>query len=227
MYSDLRSFIAELRRRNDLIEINVATDPKLEIPEIHRRVVAQGGPALLFKSAGSQFPVVTNLFGTKDRVDLAFGTRPEKLVSSLAALPHRLLPPSLKKLWGERSLFSQLLRIGMKRNRSGSVLENRIVPPRLNDLPLLTTWSEDGGPFITLPLVYTEHPDTHQHNLGMYRMQRFSDHSTGLHMQIGKGGGFHLHRAAERGEKLPLNVFLGGPPPLILRPISPIPENVW
>jgi UbiD family decarboxylase len=93
-------------------------------------------------------------------------------------------------------------------------------------LPLLTCWPEDGGAFVTLPLVYTEHPDTHVHNLGMYRIQRHDPTTTGVHWQIGKGGGFHHKVAEDRGEPLPVNLFVGGPPGLILSAIAPLPENV-
>jgi UbiD family decarboxylase len=96
----------------------------------------------------------------------------------------------------------------------------------LGRLPVLTTWPEDGGPFVTLPLVYTEHPDGHGHNLGMYRLQVHGPASTGMHWQIGKGGGFHYAAAEARGEALPATVFLGGPPALILAAIAPLPENV-
>src|SRR5690606_15018743 len=98
--------------------------------------------------------------------------------------------------------------------------------PRLDRLPALTTWPEDGGPFVTLPLVYTEHPDGHGHNLGMYRMQIHGPTTTGMHWQIGKGGGFHYAVAGERGHPLPVTVFLGGPPALTLSAIAPLPENV-
>jgi 3-polyprenyl-4-hydroxybenzoate decarboxylase len=90
----------------------------------------------------------------------------------------------------------------------------------------VTSWPEDGGPFITLPLVYTENPDGGGHNLGIYRMQVYDQATTGMHWQIGKGGGFHHARAAARGEDLPVTVFLGGPPALILAAVAPLPENV-
>ena len=90
----------------------------------------------------------------------------------------------------------------------------------------ITCWPEDGGPFVTLPLVYTQHPDKPGHNLGMYRLHVYDRASTGMHWQIGKGGGFHYARAEARGEPLPVTVFLGGPPALILSAIAPLPENV-
>jgi UbiD family decarboxylase len=99
-------------------------------------------------------------------------------------------------------------------------------PARLDQLPVLTTWQEDGGPFITLPLVYTENPVTGKHNLGIYRMQVYDAGSAGLHWQIQKGGGFHYHEAERLEQNLPVTVFLGGPPALILAAIAPLPEDV-
>jgi UbiD family decarboxylase len=91
---------------------------------------------------------------------------------------------------------------------------------------VLTTWQEDGGPFITLPLVYTEHPTTGKHNLGIYRMQVYDESTAGLHWQIQKGGGFHYHEAESAGQSLPVTVFLGGPPALIISAVAPLPEDV-
>ncbi len=227
MCNDLREFLNILRCENDLIEISAPVDPHLEAAEIHRRVIGAGGPALLFKNIrGAKFPLATNLFGTKKRIDLAFGTRPEAFISRAAKLPETLMPPSLGKLWGHRDVLRDLLKVGLKQRNSGAVKHSRLMPPRLRDLPLLTTWEEDGGAFITLPLVHTQHPRTHIPNLGMYRLQRFDDATTGFHCQIGKGGGFHLQAAKALGRKLPVNVYLGGPPALILSAIAPLPENV-
>jgi UbiD family decarboxylase len=97
---------------------------------------------------------------------------------------------------------------------------------RLDRLPALTCWPEDGGPFLTLPLVYTERPDGHGHNLAIYRMQLHDPRTTAMHWQIGKGGGFHYTVAEGRGEALPVTVFLGGPPALTLAAVAPLPENV-
>jgi UbiD family decarboxylase len=96
----------------------------------------------------------------------------------------------------------------------------------LDRLPAITSWPEDGGPFITLPLVYTTHPDRHGHNLGMYRMHVHDARSTGMHWQIGKGGGYHYAVAEARHQSLPVTVMLGGPPALILSAVAPLPENV-
>ncbi len=226
-HPDLRSFLSELRKRKDLLEINVEVDPFLEAAEIHRRVIHAGGPALLFnRMRGSSIRVVTNLFGTEERTHLAFGSRGLEFVRDAVSLIDELVPFSPEKLWEKRGFFKQLLNLGKATTSDAPVAEVAQVPPRLSSLPLLTTWSKDGGPFFTLPLVYTEHPHTQVENLGMYRMQRYDDEYTGMHMQIGKGGGFHLSVAREDGRPLPLNVFLGGPPAMIMSAIAPLPENV-
>ncbi|MBA3321700.1 MAG: UbiD family decarboxylase [Pyrinomonadaceae bacterium] len=227
MHRNLRSFIDLLVRENDLAQIEAEVDPYLELAEVHRRVIARGGPALLFKRVkGSRYPVVTNLFGTARRIELAFGPKPEKLVREVVHVAESLLPPKPAALWQHRQLALEALKLGTRKTSNAPVTEVIDRPARLDELPVLTTWQEDGGAFFTLPLVYTEHPETGKHNLGMYRMQRFDAHTTGLHWQIHKGGGFHYHAAEKKNEPLPVTMFLGGPPALILAAIAPLPEDV-
>jgi 4-hydroxybenzoate decarboxylase subunit C len=224
---NLRQFLDILRQERDLVVIDVEVDPHLEVAEVHRRVIDQGGPALLFKRVkGSLFPVVTNLFGTAKRIELAFGTHPFELIRQVVQLVETLLPPRLSKLWESRNLAWEGLKLGTRRVKHGPVLEVLQHPANLGSLPVLTTWKEDGGPFVTLPLVYTEHPHDKRHNLGMYRLQRYDATSTGMHWQIQKGGGFHYSVAEQLNQPLPVSVFLGGPPAMILAAISPLPENV-
>ena len=223
----LREQLALLEKEGELQVVEAEVDARLEIAEIHRRVIAEGGPALLFKSVkGSPFPVVTNLFGTRKRVELAFGTRPRAFLEELVRFAERSMPPTLSALWGARSLIAGAARIGTKQRRRGPVLEVVERPPRIERLPALTSWPEDGGPFLTLPLVHTRSPSSGKPNLGMYRIQIHGPATTGLHCQIHKGGGFHLHEAEERGEALPVAVMLGGPPALVLAAIAPLPEDV-
>ncbi|KPJ99431.1 MAG: 4-hydroxybenzoate decarboxylase, partial [Desulfobacterales bacterium SG8_35] len=209
---DLSAFLSILKKESELLEIDARVDPNLEIAEIHRRVIARGGPALLFTNvADSRFPVATNLFGTSRRMELAFGSRPQKFVKELVQAAETLMPPSFEKLWSMRSLIFDGLKVGTKTVRSGPILEVHKEPPKLTELPLLTSWHSDGGPFVTLPLVYTEHPETGGHNLGMYRIQRYDDTSTGIHWQIHKGGGYHYFAAEQKNEALPLTLYIGGP----------------
>jgi UbiD family decarboxylase len=198
--ADLRAFLSILRSEGELVEVDAPVDWNLEAAEVHRRVIAAGGPALLFKNVkGASFPLVTNLFGTAKRVNLAFGSKPEEVVSRVAKLPEELMPPSLGKLWGQRDLFGSLAKVGLKQRARGPICEVADEPPRLDRLPALKTWARDGGPFVTLPLVLTRDPETDVPNLGMYRVQVFDEESVGVHFQIGKGGGFHLHRAEQLG----------------------------
>ena len=227
MFSDLRAFLDQLRRDRDLVEISAPVDPVLEAAEIHRRVIAAGGPALLFTNIkGAAFPLVTNLFGTPRRAELAFGKRPLDFIKRVVHLAETVLPPTPAKLWGARDVGLELLKVGTKRMATGPIREVVTSDVRLDQLPVITCWPDDGGPFVTFPLVYTEHPEKPGHNLGMYRLQVYGKNSTGMHWQIGKGGGFHYARAETRNEALPVTVFLGGPPALILSAIAPLPENV-
>ena len=226
-FPDLRSFIDDLRRDNDIVTVEAPVDANLEIAEIHRRVIAAGGPALLFTNvANADFRLVTNLFGTARRAERAFGERPLRLIRRLVELAETILPPTPSVLWGARDVGMELLKVGMRKVPKGPVVDTVTANVRLDRLPALTCWPEDGGPFITLPLVYTTHPDKRGHNLGMYRMQVYDAHTTGMHWQIGKGGGYHYAIAEQRGQPLPVTVFLGGPPALILSAIAPLPENI-
>jgi UbiD family decarboxylase len=227
MHRNLRSFLELLRREHDLVEVGAEIDPHLELAEVHRRVIERGGPALLFTNVkGSRYPVVTNLFGTERRIEHAFGPKPEALVRRVVNVAESLLPPKPAALWQQRTLALEALKLGTRRVRRAPVAEVFDSPARLDELPVLTTWQEDGGPFFTLPLVYTEHPATRKHNLGMYRMQSFDARTTGMHWQIHKGGGFHYHEAEAANQSLPVTMFLGGPPALILSAIAPLPEDV-
>lgn len=224
---DLPSFLEVLRKESELLEITEPADPYLEIAEIHRRVIARGGPALLFTNVkGSRFPVVTNLFGTARRLELAFGRRPQQFVAGMVQAAETMLPPTFKKIWSMRSLLGQGLKVGLKTVRDAPVMEVCQSPPNLAELPMLTSWHSDGGPFVTLPLVYTEHPDGLGHNLGMYRIQLHDETTTGIHWQIHKGGGYHYYAAEQKNQPLPMTLLIGGPPALMMAAIAPLPENI-
>ncbi len=227
MHKNLRSFVETLRGENELTEIEAEVDPYLEIAEIHRRTIDGQGKALLFKNVkNSKFPVVTNLFGTAKRIDLAFGKKPQELVKKAVEMVEVLLPPKPKELWNYRDLAFSALKLGTKKVRRAPILEVYKKPANLEEIPLLQLWHEDGGHFITLPLVYTESPRSGKHNLGMYRIQRYDAETTGIHWQIHKGGGFHYSEAEKLNESLPVTIFLGGAPALMLSAIAPLPEDI-
>jgi UbiD family decarboxylase len=217
-----------LRRDRELAVVTAPVDARLEAAEIHRRVIAAGGPALLFTNVkGAAFPLATNLFGTARRAERAFGQRPFALIRNLVRTAQEILPPTPGKIWSAMGLGRELLHVGTTSARRGPVTEVVTADARLDRLPILTCWPEDGGPFFTLPLVYTQPPGAPgPSNLAIYRMQVHDARTTGMHWQIGKGGGFHYAAAEAKGEALPVTVFLGGPPALLLAAVAPLPENV-
>lgn len=150
-FSNIRSFIHTLKRENELAVIEAEVDPYLEIAEIHRRVIEEGGPALLFTNVkGSPFSVATNLFGTTRRVDMAFGPRPEQFANKCIEAVNRFMPPSPKKLWEERSLVKELLgllKVGMKDVSSAQapIMDVKRTDMPMKGLPALTSWQLDGG----------------------------------------------------------------------------------
>lgn len=225
-YRNLSDFIALLRSEGEVIDIHEPLDPHLVIPEIQRRVVACKGPALLFHNViGSSFPVVTNLFGSHKRIDLAFGREPGQVIRDLVHIVENMLPPkSIGQVWQQRHLVPKLLKVGLKTRKSGAILANSL--DSLTALPALTCWPEDGGPFVTLPLVYTQDPHTGKGNLGMYRVQIQGARQAGMHIQIHRGGGNHHHQAELDNEPLPAAVFVGGHPALSIAAVAPLPEDV-
>ena len=226
-FPDLRSFIQSLERDGDLVRVKAEVDPNQDITIIQHRVLAANGPALLFENVkGSPYRVVSNLFGTEARVRRVFGRPPAEIGGELAGLAEALMPPTGAAAWKNRRLLLRLLSARLRNCRSGPVLDEIQTPPQLTRLPCLTCWPLDGGPFFTLPLVHTVDPETGAGNLGIYRMQRYDDTSTGMHWQIEKGGGFHFQKACRLGQPLPISVFLGGPPALTLAAIAPLPEGV-
>ena len=227
MHKNLRSFLALLKKEDEIVEVNAEVDPYLEIAEIHRRVIEQKGKALLFRNVkGSEFPLVTNLFGTNKRIDLAFGTRPQEFVRRAVKFAESIIPPRVSTLWNYRDIGRTGLKLGTKRVRHAPVMEKSQPQVDLGKIPLIQLWHEDGGFFFTLPLVYTESPVSGKPNLGIYRMQRYDERTTGMHWQIGKGGGFHYFEAEQKEQSLPVTVFLGGPPALIISAVAPLPEDV-
>jgi 4-hydroxybenzoate decarboxylase subunit C len=225
--TNISGFLECLKQERLLHVIDAPVDPYLELAEIQRRVVAQQGPALLFTNVkGTKFPVATNLFGTRRRIDLAFGEEPYRFFKRVVEAIEILASPSISKFWGFRDLVKTGSRLGTAKRRSGPVLECLMQPPRLKEFPQIQSWPMDGGPFLTLPLAYSEHPLSRKPNIGMYRNQIFDDSTAGMHFQIQRGMGFHYHEAERMNKPLPVNVFLGGPPALIIAAIAPLPENI-
>lgn len=222
-----RQFVEILRLENEVLEITEEVDPYLELAEIQRRVVAQKGKAVLFSRVkGSRFPVVTNLYGSEKRIEIAFSKRPEEFIRDAVEFAQHFFPPDLKKVWGAKKFVSPFLRIGRKKITQAPVMESVISPSDLSLIPQIQCWPEDGGAFITLPLVYTENPSSKKSNLGMYRIQLYNQIQCGMHIQIHRGGGFHFHEAERLEQNLPVHIYVGGPPALTIAATLPLPEDV-
>lgn len=230
-YSSLQACVRDLERHGHLVRIREEVDPYLEMAAIHLRVYERGGPAVLYERVkGSPFPAVSNLFGTLERSRFIFRDTLER-VQALVDLkydPVRALRDPLRYLKVARTASAALplpkkLRAPVRHGTT-----------RIRDLPQIVNWPMDGGPFVTLPQVYSEdvdRPGVMGANLGMYRVQLAGndyelDREIGLHYQIHRGIGVHQAKAGARGEPLRVSVFVGGPPAHTLAAVMPLPEGL-
>jgi 4-hydroxy-3-polyprenylbenzoate decarboxylase len=229
-HRSLRECVNDLERSRRLVRIEQEVDPHLEAAEIHRRVFRAGGPALLFaRVKGGAFPMVSNLFGTIERARYLFRDTLEAVrrLVELKVDPAAFWKRPLRYTAVPRTIWNLRPRFV----RGGPVLARE---GRISDLPSLHSWPRDGGPFITLPQVYTEHaerPGWRHSNLGMYRVQlagnRYErNRQVGLHYQIQRGIGVHHAAALRRGVPFRVNVFVGGPPAHTLSAVMPLPESL-
>ncbi len=225
-----RECVLDLARAGHLLRVESEVDPNLEMAEIHRRVFRAGGPALYFaKVRGCRFPMASNLFGTLERARFIFRASLEK-VRRLIEL--RVDPSALwKHPLRYASVPWTLLHTRPRKVAGGPLFANQI---SVGELPQLKCWPDDGGAFITLPEVYTEDPNHPGHrcsNLGMYRVQLTGgsyekDREVGLHYQLHRGIGIHHAAALARGQPLPVNIYVGGPPALAIAAMMPLPEGM-
>ncbi|GBD38758.1 3-octaprenyl-4-hydroxybenzoate carboxy-lyase [bacterium HR37] len=225
-FDDLQEFIRYLEAIGDLKRIKTEVDPILEITEISSRVIKERGPALIFENVkGSSFPLVINLFGTEERVELALGRKPREVGEELVFLFEKINPPSLKSFFFLLPKALGFLSMRTKNVKKGLVQEVE-EEPDLDKLPIIQCWPKDGGRFITLGLVLTEDPFTRRRNLGIYRLQVYDKKTTGMHWHPHKGGAAHYHEASKLGMDLEVAVILGGDPKMIFTAIAPLPEGM-
>lgn len=222
-FTSLSDFIDALRRAGELHTVRAGVDPHLEISEITDRVVKEGGPALLFRSVkNSEYPVLTNQFGTRRRMAMALGAEDLDEVGARIAKLIDLSPPGptlAGKLRGAMRL-APLTNALPKIVREGRVHEVVMEQPDLTKFPVLTTWPLDAGPFITLPLVITKDPRTQRFNVGMYRMQVYNATETAMHWQRHKHGRAH---SDAWGSRIPVAVAIGTEPALTYAATAPLP----
>jgi len=224
-YDSLRDFVEALDRAGQLHRIESQVDPKLEISEITNRVVKRGGPALLFPNVrGSQFPVLTNQFGTRRRMAMALDVSTlDEAGDRIRKLLDLSLPESAMEKIGKLLALAPLGAALPKTVSSGSCQDVVMDKPDLTQLPVLTTWPMDAGPFITLPLVVTKDPKSGRFNVGMYRMQVYGATETAMHWQRHKQGKAH---ARAWGDRIPVAVAIGSDPVLTYAATAPLPPVV-
>jgi 4-hydroxy-3-polyprenylbenzoate decarboxylase len=225
-FTDLQSFLSYLEQHGELQRINVPVSPELEITEIATRSVLEGGPALLFENVeGSAYPVAINVLASRRRIQMAIGGEPEELGERLLHFIQDMNPPSFKAIWRNRKMAKRFMNfrpVKARRALAQQVVESN---PDLGKLPILKCWPEDGGRFVTLPLVHTVDQETGIRNIGMYRMQVYDGQTTGMHIQIQRGGGVHHWQAERRGAPMEMAVALGGDPALWLATVAALPEG--
>lgn len=231
MATDLQQLIAELYRRGELKRIGVQVSARLDISEIADRVVKQAGPALLFENVREtpDVPVAIGLYGSHERLALAIHDTPQNIAARIESLI-KTVPPEglLGKLQTGMKLLPTLKSLGTRSVGDGPCKEVKLTGDDidLGRLPILTCWPDDGGPFITLPMVFTHNPNTGRRNVGMYRIQIFDRNTAGMHWQIHKVGAQHGREAAERKEKIQAAICLGGDPCLPFCALAPLPEEI-
>lgn len=231
-YKSLSHFIKTLEKNNELIRVNEFVNPELEITEITDRISKSkdGGKALLFENTGTNFPLLINALGSEKRISLALGVEHlddigaeiEQVFKELASPKNSLLDkfkllPTLSNIssWMPKTISGK-----------GSCQEVINKTPDLTLLPILKCWPEDGGPFITLPMVITKDPLTNIRNIGMYRMQIFDNKLTGMHWHKHKVGARHFDEYKKLGRKMPVAVALGGDPVYTYAATAPMPDNM-
>lgn len=229
-YKDLQAFCVDLEKKKMLKRIDARLDIRLEIAEVTDRVSKKAGPALLFtRPQTSQFPVLTNAFGSYERMHLALGVESlDDIAESVTEFMEIEKPDSIIKKLKLIPKLARIANIFPKTVTSGPCQDKVYTGDKvdLGLLPVLTTWPGDAGPFITLPLVITKNPDTGMRNVGMYRMQVYDRNTTGMHWHRHKGGAYHYHLAEKNGKPLEVAVALGPDPAVTYAATAPLPDEL-
>lgn len=231
-YKSLNQFIQDLENENELIRVKEYVSPELEITEIVDRISKSkdGGKAILFENTGTNLPVLINSMGSEKRMCMALGVKElNDVTSDIESLFTTLMSPKetildkLKMLPSLSNISSWMPKVISGKGKCQEIIQKS---PDLSILPVLKCWPEDGGPFVTLPIVNTKDPNTGIRNVGMYRMQIFDKNLTGMHWHKHKVGARHFNEYKELGLKMPVAVVLGGDPVYTYSATAPLPDNL-
>ncbi len=234
-YRDLREFLDLLEQRGELKHISQPISPYLEMTEVSQRCLRQNGPALLFDNPTDfSTPVLTNLFGTPERVALGMGQESvnalRDLGEFLAFLKAPEAPTGFKDALSKFSRFKEVLKMPVKKVRSPVCQQNTIEGDTVNlhELPIQTCWPDDAAPLITWALVITQGPDKPRQNIGIYRQQVIAKNKVIMRWLAHRGGAldFQAWQKAHPGEPFPVAVAVGADPATILAAVTPIPDDL-
>lgn len=233
-FKDLREFAAELENRGLLKRIKTEVDCELEITEITDRVSKMEGAknvALLFENVrGYSMPVLMNAFGSMERMAIAFGV--EKIDDVADELREIMKLPyiSLQHKMDLVSIIPMARKaINFPKYVKHAPCQEVVITdnPSLDELPILQCWPQDGGKFITLPLVFTKNPETGKRNVGMYRLQKYDSQTTGMHWHIHKNGAENYRAIKAMGkDRIEVAVAIGTDPVVTYAATAPLPKDI-
>lgn len=229
-FKSLKQFIDVLERENELIRIKEFVNPHLEITEVVDRISKNNGPALLFENTGTEFPLLINAFGSKKRICLALGVSDlDDVAKEIESLFKSLMKPK-DNILDKLSMLPKLNQLAswMPKSKSGRGECQEVVmdKPDITKLPVMKCWPEDGGAFLTLPVINTKDPNTGIRNVGLYRMQVFAPDLTAMHWHKHKVSAKHFSEYKKLNKRMPVSVALGGDPVYTYAATAPLPENV-
>lgn len=230
MYKNQKEWLARLEAAGELVRIKEYVNPHLEITEITDRISKQYGPALLFENTGYDFPILINGYGTEKRMAWALGV--EKLDDIAHEIEHLF-----KTITGPKNSFIDKLKMLPQLGNIASWMPKQISgrgdcqqvimkDPDITKLPVMKCWPEDGGPFITLPVIQTRDPHTGIRNVGLYRMQVFEPTLTAMHWHRHKVSARHFNEYKKLNQRMPVVVSLGGDPAYAYSATAPLPDGV-
>lgn len=230
MYRNTQHWIKTLEEKGELVRIKEYVNPELEITEITDRISKQYGPALLFENNGTNFPLLINSMGTEQRMAWALGVEKlDDVAAEIETLIKQLTTPKdsildkLKMLPTLGSIASWMPKVVSGKGECQEVVQ---MDPDITKFPVLKCWPEDGGPFLTLPIIHTKDPLTGLRNVGLYRMQVFDPKMTGMHWHRHKVSARHFNEYKKLGQKMPVAVALGGDPVYAYSATAPLPDGV-
>lgn len=229
-YKNLKHFIDTLEGAGELIRIREYVNPHLEITEITDRISKQYGPALLFENTGYSFPLLINSMGTEKRMAMALGVDKLDDISAQIETLFKTFTSPKNNFLDKLKLLPQLGEVAswMPKQISGKGACQEVImsDPDITKFPVLTCWPEDGGPFITLPVIQTKDPLTGIRNVGLYRMQVFDKVTTGMHWHRHKVSARHFNEYKKLKQRMPVVISLGGDPVYTYCGTAPLPDGV-